>query len=453
MERSFEANAQVVEPAQGEPGAEADGAVGFDLVVADASWPWAEKRFAPLAELGVRVLMLKACDWRNALDQRRPARDWLCPQQRLGPRLWLQTFVLPPGWMKTYPRLGMRPLAWSIERWHRTLDRPRPLALAISYPHYLYLRDLVGPDVLIYYNMDDYGFYWASRRKAVERLERLAVRDADLSLFCARVRADQWRTEVPEAASRIIHLPHGAPAAAIASEPQNRPGPPPDDIAGLGKPLLGFVGSLEDRIDWDLISYLAEAFPTGSIVLIGRAPEPAPRMAWYQHFLRATAHDNVHLLGWKPPEAVARYNAAFDVCLIPYCPDHPFNRVACPTKVMDYMAASRPVVSTPLPECRLYEHLFDIAESPEAFAAAVRKVVDRGSDDGRAPLRWQTARATTWEQTSAALLQTLQAQTARGLASQRGKSGSSKTAKRGFESSATAKTVANEGKDPARVPM
>ncbi|HEV3120438.1 MAG TPA: glycosyltransferase, partial [Isosphaeraceae bacterium] len=408
MDRAFEGKALA---AGFDPEAEGrDLAPGecFDLVLADASWPWAEKRFAPLAELGVRLLMLKACDWRNALEQRRPARDWLWPTERLGPRLWQQTFVLPPGWMKTYPRLGMRPLARAIRNWRRSLDGPRPLALAISYPHYLYLRDLVRPDVLIYYNMDDYGFYWWARRKVVQELERRAVREADLSLFCARVRADELQQEVPDAADRIIHLPHGAPAGAIAESPQCRPGPVPEDIAGLGRPLLGFVGTLEDRIDWPLIEHLARAFPEGSVVLIGRDPAPAPRQKWYRSFQSAVERPNVHVLGWKPPHEIARYNAAFDVCLIPYLTDHPFNRVACPTKVMDYMAASRPVVSTALPECRLYAHLFDIAETPAAFTAAVREVVDRGSDDGRAPLRWETARATTWENTSAALLRHLQ---------------------------------------------
>ena len=49
----------------------------FDLVVADASWPWTERLFSPLADLGVRVLLLKACDWRTARNQKRPLGDWL----------------------------------------------------------------------------------------------------------------------------------------------------------------------------------------------------------------------------------------------------------------------------------------------------------------------------------------------------------------------------------------
>jgi glycosyltransferase involved in cell wall biosynthesis len=396
----------------GPPGEPVPEAPGFDLVVADASWSWTERLFAPLADHGVRVFLLKACDWRTAWNQRRPARAWFRPRRRVGPRLWEQSLVLPPGWMKTYPSLGMRPLAAAVRAWRNEVEAPRPLVLAMSYPHYLYLRDLVRPDALLYYNMDDYAFYWASRGPTIRRLERVAVREADLSVVCARIRAEELRAAVPEAAERIVHLPHGAPAAAIAPEPHSRPAPAPDDLAGLPRPLLGFVGTLEDRLDWPLVEQVAQAFPEGSVVLIGREPTPSPRQAWYRDYVRAVARPNVHRLGWRTPAQVGCYNAAFDVCLIPYGTDHPFNRVACPTKVMDYMATTRPVVSTALPECQLYDHLFDVVDGGEPFLGAIRRILAHGSDDGRAHLRWQAARDATWERTSARLLEHIRAHTA-----------------------------------------
>jgi glycosyltransferase involved in cell wall biosynthesis len=381
----------------------------YDLVVADASWTWTEHLFAPLARRGVRLLLIKACDWRNAWQQRRPAGDWLCPRRRISQWHWEQTIVLPPGWMKTYPRIGMSPIAWAIRQWRRQLPDRRPLALAISYPHYLALRDQVAPDVLLYYNIDDYALYWSSHRETVQNLERRAVGEADLSVFVARVRAEELKAAVPDAAGRIVHLPLGTPAGAIAPAPQARPAEAPADIAHLPRPLLGFVGSLEDRLDWGLLEHLARSFPHGSIVLIGRDPRPRRREPWYRSFQRAIALPNVHRIGWRSHDAIAGYNAAFDVCLIPYRVDHPFNRVACPTKIMDYMATSRPVVTTPVPECLLYEHLFEIADTPAAFTAAVRKLVDQGSDDGRAPLRWTTAQRFTWEHASSTVLDRLQA--------------------------------------------
>ncbi len=383
---------------------ESEGDAPFDLVVADASWSWTERLFSPLAGLGVRVLLIKACDWRNAIHQRRPASDWLCPQQRISENLWQQQFVLPPGWMKTYPTLGMKPLAWAARSWHSGLTRPRPLALAISYPHYLYLRNHLRPSSLLYYNMDDYTFYWASRRAAIRDLERQSVREADLSVFCARIRADEMTEAEPDSASRIIHLPHGAPSSAIVPAPQHRAAIGPPDLEALPGPRLGFVGSLEDRLDWKLVGQVADSLPHASVVLIGREPSHYPDEAWYQDYLAAVSRPNVHRLGWRNQDEIARYNAAFDVCLIPYLTDHPFNRVACPTKIMDYVATTRPVVSTALPECRLYTHLFDVAESREGFIQAIRRIVLSGSDDGRAALRWQVAKESTWERTSEKLL-------------------------------------------------
>ena len=201
-----------------------------------------------------------------------------------------------------------------------------------------------------------------------------------------------------------MHLPHGAPASAIPSSPRDCPADAPSDIAHLPRPFLGFIGSLEDRIDWELIESLARAFPEGSIVLVGREPSLARSEAWHASYQSARKLPNVHVLGWRPQERISEYNASFDVCLIPYRTDHPFNIAACPTKVMDYMAGTRPVVTTSLPECRLYGSLFDVAESHAAFIAAVRQIVDRGSDDGRSSLRWETALSSTWEKTSEVML-------------------------------------------------
>ena len=92
------------------------------------------------------------------------------------------------------------------------------------------------------------------------------------------------------------------------------------------------------------------------------------------------------------------------MCLIPYRTDHPFNKVCSPTKIMDYMGTGRPIVSTALPECRLYEGLFHVATSNDEFIAAVGSILAAGSDDGRSSLRfdWRgpTHADTSWNASS-----------------------------------------------------
>jgi teichuronic acid biosynthesis glycosyltransferase TuaH len=45
-----------------------------------------------------------------------------------------------------------------------------------------------------------------------------------------------------------------------------------------------------------------------------------------------------------------------------------------------------------LPECRLYDHLFHVADSTEDFVGSVRAILDAHSDDGRAAQRFDWAR-------------------------------------------------------------
>lgn len=375
-----------IEPAQGR----------LALAVADANWFTTENLFREVQRENVATLLLKCLDYLNAWRRGTPPWAWGPPLLQRGPALWQRELVLPSGWMKRFPSLGMRPIGRTIRAWRREHAADARLVLVMTYPHYLYLRDLVRPDRQVYFNIDDYTQYWPRFANRVHELERQAVREADLTVCVSRLRAEELRAAVPEAADRVRHLPHGAPTASLSEHPWERPAEPPPDIAALPRPLLGYVGTLEDRIDWNLLSRLSEALPHASIVVVGRlGSRHAGDGSWYADCRRFLARPNVHVLGWRPQDQISRYNRAFDVCLIPYRADHPFNRVCSPTKIMDYMGTGRPIVSTALPECRLYDHLFHVADSDDAFLDAVRSVLDSGSDDGRAVNRYEWACANT----------------------------------------------------------
>ena len=366
------------------------------LAVADANWFTTENLFGELRREGVATLLLKCMDYRNALMRGLPPWSWGRRLHARGPKLWQRDLVLPSGWMKRFPRVGMRPIGRSVRDWHARHAPGGRLALVMTYPHYLYLRDLVRPDRSVYFNIDDYSQYWPRMARRVNALERQAVRESDLTVCVSALRAEELRAAVPDAADRVRHLPHGTPSWAVAEHPWHRPAPPPDDLARLPRPLIGYVGTLEDRVDWRLLGRVADAFPAASVVVVGRPSSgPRARGAWHAEFARCVARPNVHTLGWRPQEAIPRYNRAFDVCLIPYRTDHPFNRVCSPAKIMDSMGSGRPIVATAIPECRLYDRLFDVAETDDAFLDAVRAVVDAGSDDGRAALRHHWAQSNT----------------------------------------------------------
>lgn len=377
------------------------------IVVADANWYTTENLFSELDQPGVRTLLLKCLDYYNAWQAGRAPWRWHSRLEQRAPRRWNRDLVLPSGWMKRFPRIGMRPIRTAISAWREQANVDGPMTLVMTYPHYLFLRDLVRPDVQVYFNLDDYAHYWPRRAAQISRLEHQAVQESDLTVCVSRRRADQLRGSVPEAADRIRHLPHGTPSAFLAPSPVHRPHSAPADLSAYPRPYLGYVGSLEDRIDWNLLHQVSESFPNGTVVLVGRPKGLTGASAWNQEARRCLRRPNVKVLGWRPQAELKRYIECFDACMIPYRTDHPFNQACCPTKIMDYMGSGRPIVSTSLPECRLYPELLHLADDHEVFIGALEEIIGAGSDDGRAALRHSWAAEHTCAQMARAFLDCL----------------------------------------------
>jgi teichuronic acid biosynthesis glycosyltransferase TuaH len=367
---------------------------GLSLAVSDVGWFNTENLFRELDRESVDVLLLKCFDYINGW--RRGLYPWsrACRLRRCGDSAWEQQLVLPSGWMKRFPGLGMRPIARSIRDWWNLQPRTWRRGLVMSYPHYLHLHKLLRPDVSVYYNIDDYALYWPGAADQVRELERAMVRAVDVTICVSRVRAEELRAHAPEAADRIHHVPHGAPTPFLAQKPLVRPARPPADIAHLPRPYLGFIGSLEDRLDWELMDRISLRFPEASIIVVGRVRDPVDE-PWWNACSRFLSRPNVHALGWRAQQMLAGYYQAFDVTLIPYRMDHPFNRVCNPTKIMDAMGSGRPIVATAIPECRLHAERFHVPETADEFIEVVGTILGQQSDDGRAGLRHAYALANT----------------------------------------------------------
>lgn len=113
----------------------------------------------------------------------------------------------------------------------------------------------------------------------------------------------------------------------------------PADQAGLPRPRLGFYGVIDERIDLDLLAALADARPEWSLVMVGPvvkiSADDLPR------------RPNLHYLGSKDYAELPRYLAGWDVALMPFAINES-TRFISPTKTPEYLAAGRPVVSTPV---------------------------------------------------------------------------------------------------------
>ena len=90
-----------------------------------------------------------------------------------------------------------------------------------------------------------------------------------------------------------------------------------------------------------------------------------------RRWLNLRRRSNVRWVGSKPFSALPGYLRLIDVGLTPYA-DTAFNRASFPLKTLEYLAAGRAVVATPLPANDwLGTDLITVAADPAAFAAEV----------------------------------------------------------------------------------
>jgi glycosyltransferase involved in cell wall biosynthesis len=134
----------------------------------------------------------------------------------------------------------------------------------------------------------------------------------------------------------------------------------PADIASLPRPIYGYFGVIDERIDYELLDALAQSNSAGSIAMIGPWTKVDPATFPQQ--------PNLHWFGARDYGDLPAYAKAFDVCLMPFALNEATEFIN-PTKALEYMATGRPIVSTAIEDVVLqFGDVVKIARSHEQFA-------------------------------------------------------------------------------------
>ena len=204
----------------------------------------------------------------------------------------------------------------------------------------------------------------------VDGMEEALCRDCDAVAATAQGLYDRLKPFCRD----ITLIPNGANYELFAQA--QTPQPVPEALADIRGPVLGFIGALQECIDYPLLRSLAQARPDCTLVFIGREhPDAAVD--------RIRDLPNVRLLGLKPQKELPAYLARFDVCLNPFRAGN-LARDVSPLKFYEYLATGKPVVSTPEPlQVRDFADAVCIADGEEAFIAAVDEALTADTPERR----------------------------------------------------------------------
>jgi len=182
------------------------------------------------------------------------------------------------------------------------------------------------------------------------------------------------------------HIPQGVNLAIFGEKDENN-NDYPQELKSINPPLIGYVGGSHPSFDFDLVSYLAEKKPEWSFVLVGRIEDKKRKF---------NSRPNVYLLGPRRHEELPNYLKHFDICIIPYLVNE-HTKTVFPTKLFEYLAAGKPIVSTFMPDLVRYEKFVKIAKDYPEFLTHLEKTLEEQKKGNKKSDFSSLVKENTWE--------------------------------------------------------
>jgi len=144
------------------------------------------------------------------------------------------------------------------------------------------------------------------------------------------------------------------------------------DIGEIAKPIIGYVGTIQDRMDQELLEYLVKTNPDKSFVMVGPV--------WYKEIKnKFSIYKNIYFLGRKSYQEVPMYIQQFDVGIIPHKVDK-FVESTNPMKIYEYLACGKPVVSTKGSGVEMFKEFIGITDDFQQFNKLINQSISKDNE-------------------------------------------------------------------------
>ena len=296
----------------------------------------------------------------------------------------INVLTLPPMWPANF--LNSEPLYDSlmlanakkackaIQQAMYEIGMDRPVVINAFNPFLgVFLSRQFNERALLYYCYDEISAAkWASKHGP--RLEQHLMREAD-----AVIVSSQPLFEVKKHhANQIYLVKNGVDFSLFNSETKK--------FGQQDKKVIGYLGSMDERLDYDLLEATVKQLPQYRFCFVGRINS--------SRAVRLRKYKNVEIVGSQPPASLPTWVQTFDVCMIPFAKNK-FTAGIYPIKINEYFAAGKPVVSTLFSDLSDFQHLIGTAISKEMFIKQIEKML-REDDPLQAQKRTTFARQNSW---------------------------------------------------------
>ncbi len=172
----------------------------------------------------------------------------------------------------------------------------------------------------------------------------------------------------------------------------------PADQQAIAGPSFGFYGVVDERFDIELLRNAAALRPDWQFVIIGPIVKIDPA--------DLPQAPNIHYLGGRDYQQLPAYLKGWDVAFIPFAMNES-TRFISPTKTPEYLAAGKPVISTPIHDVIFPygdQKLVHIAANAAEFVAAGDQILaEKAAEETRLEKVDRFLQGNSWDQTYRAM--------------------------------------------------
>tara|TARA_Y100000385_G_C13077778_1_gene632304 strand:- start:943 stop:2142 length:1200 start_codon:yes stop_codon:yes gene_type:complete len=161
-----------------------------------------------------------------------------------------------------------------------------------------------------------------------------------------------------------------------------------DNLTGFTH-TIGYLGSIDERIDLELLINLISTCKQYLFKFVGRVTDPKIQN-------RLSKFDNVEFKGPLQPSELPVQVDCMDICLIPF----KINKLTAsiyPLKINEYLLRGKPVVSTPFADLSDFQSMISIAKDGPSFSKCIEQLLTQGSSLNDIQKRKDFARSNSWK--------------------------------------------------------
>lgn len=253
---------------------------------------------------------------------------------------------------------------------------------------FLPMKDKIESSLVVYDCMDELSAFKGASPDLIEK-EKELIRSADVVFTGGK--------SMYESKSKIGNNVHCFPSSVDRKHFEkalDESTEIPEDISSLNKPIVGYYGVIDERIDLDLLDKISSDVPDVTFLMIGPVVKidesDLPR------------NPNIVYPGGKKYEELPNYLKFIDICMMPFAMNESTKFIS-PTKTLEYMVACKPIISTPIYDVvRDYSDVVKIVENSDEFVAAIQYYLNETNDEKqkRQELQKDIIEKTSWDNTA-----------------------------------------------------